>query len=416
MAGIKRKRDSKTTELRVASLSEDPDVVVGSFFNGLSIPEETDFDLYKHKKNHQFLLHGENDSLDYNGETGGVDEHNDYVVALYDPTHKSVELFKSPLINGKVTAKSKRVHKGPSVKSVGLRSMEQRKALGESFGTKKAKQALTNLEKNRIDSEKLQDMEMDILDNVKESTSALPTSKEMDESVTNDRPTPIADESATNVEDIYPLHNIIPKKDWNYIRVNSIMEEEDEKKRLEILPFAKSPYIAKHLPNIIKSGNTTKLQLLYYASLLLGVYANRRVKDRASLMTRLENKPSELLIDGILQRFTVARTTQFGKTKDRSFIIDPHHEDKLLCYLLATIMHIDNFLVELPPLAHELNLKPTKLVGLFKALGAITKPATASQAEAFGIPKAAAATYKIATLKVPFKLPQMTRRGGGPRR
>lgn len=79
-------------------------------------------------------------------------------------------------------------------------------------------------------------------------------------------------------------------------------------------------------------------------------------------------------------------------------------------------MHLDNFIVEVPPLAQQLNLKPSRLVNLFKILGATVKGATVSQAEAFGIPKSSAATYKIATLRVPFKLPEMTRRGRGPRR
>lgn len=405
----KRKREAKTTELRVVSYVDEPAVTVGSFFNGLSVPSSTKFDLYKNKKNGEYLLHGENETLDYNGQTG--DDDYDYAVALYDPVNKSVELFKSPLVESKVTARENRVHKGPRVKQAGIRFSDQRKLLGESFGTKKAKSALSNLERNRIDAEKLQDLELDIIDNVKENTIALPSTAEMNRAVTHDRPTPVANEDATNVEDIYPLENIIPNKEFSFIRVGPLLEEEDEAQRLEILPYSKSSYISKHIGTLVANKNTTKLQLLYYASLLFGVYENRRVKDKASLMTRLQNKPSEALVDGILEKFTIARASQFGKSKDRSFIIDPHHEDKLLCYLLAIIMHIDNFMIELPPLANELNMKPTRLVGLCKALGANVKSATVSQAEAFGIPRTAASTYKIATLKVPFKLPQMTKRG-----
>lgn len=410
MSELKRKRESKTTDIRVSSYNEDVSVVIGSFFNGLSVPEETEFELFKHKKDDKFIFHGENDRLDYNGDSN-TDDSSDYAIALYDPVHKSVDLYKSILVNSKVTARSKRIYKGPAVKQAGIRNVIQRNALGEAFGTKKAKVAITNLEKNRIDSEKLQDMELDIIDNVKELTQELPTRQEMSESVTNDRPTPLANVDATNVEDVYPLLNIIPQKEWSFLRVGPLMNESDEKKRLELLPYGKSVYISKHLPQLIASQNTEKLQLLTYASLLFGVYENRRVKDKQTLMTRLDNKPSEILIDGILERFTISRASQFGKSKDRSFIIDPHHEDKLLCYLLALILHIDNFMVELPPLAHELNMKPTKLVGLCKALGATVKSATVAQAEAFGIPKITASTYKIASLKVPFHLPEMTRRG-----
>ena len=409
MSGEKRKRESKTTELRVSSYTEDPAVVVGSFFKGLSVPSDIEFDLYKHKKNDEFVIHGENERLDYDGETV-EDDNNDYVVALYDPLNKSVDLYKSPFVLSKVTAKSKRSFKGPSIRQAGVRNVTQRNALGEAFGTKKAKAAITNLEKNRIDADKLQEMELDIVDSVKETTQDLPTRKQMEDTVTHDRPTPIANVEATNVEDIYPLYNIIPKREWSYLRVNALFTEEDSKQRLELLPYDKSIYVSKHLAPLISSNNTEKLQLLYYASLLFGVYENRRVKDKQTLMLKLQNKPSEVLVDGILERFTIPRASQFGKSKDRSFVIDPHHEDKLLCYLLAIIFHIDNFMVELPPLAHELNMKPTRLVSLCKALGAVIKSATVAQAEAFGIPKVSASTYKVATLKVPFKLPEMSKR------
>ncbi|KAG2736159.1 hypothetical protein G9P44_000249 [Scheffersomyces stipitis] len=410
MSGVKRPRESKTNEIRIASYAEEPSAVVGSFFNGLSVPTSTEFDLYKHKKSDKYVVHGETETLDYNGESL-VDESNDYFVALYDPLNKSVDLYKAPFVDAKVTARTKRVFKGPSVRQAGVRNVTQRNALGEAFGTKKAKAAITNLEKNRIDSEKLQDIELDIVDNVKSSTQDLPTREKMAESVTNDRPTPLANVDATNVEDIYPLVNIIPKKDWTFLRIGPFLSEEDEKKRIELLPYSGSNYINKHLTLLVAQKNSEKLQVLIYASLLFGVYENRRVRDKQSLMTRLQNKPSEVLVDGILEKFAIARSSQVGKSKDRSFVIDPHHEDMLLCYLLALILHIDNFMVELPPLANELNMKPTRLTGLFKALGAVIKAATVGQAEAFGIPKAAASTYKIASLKVPFKLPEMTRRG-----
>ncbi|CCE87107.1 Piso0_005646 [Millerozyma farinosa CBS 7064] len=410
MSGVKRKGESSTTDLRISSYKDDPNFVVGSFFNGVTIPEKTEFDIYKKKKQEEYVVHGENDRLEYTAESLS-DSNNDYYVAVYDPLQKCVDLHKAPFMLGRVMAKSRKTFRGPKVKQQGIRNVEQRNALGQEFGTKKAKAAISSLERNRIDTDKLQDIELDIIDNVKETTSDLPSRNELEVKVTDERPTPLANVDATSVEDVYPVYNIIPENEWSYIRVGSIFSEPDQKKRLEILPFGKSFYVSKQLDNVVKTGDTEKLQLLYYASLLFGVYENRRVKDKQSLMLRLQNKPSEILVDGIIDRFTSSRATQFGKSKDKAFVIDPHNEDKLLCYLLATIFHINNFLVELAPLAHELNMKPSRLVGLCRALGATVKPATAGQAEAFGIPKAAASTYKIASLKVPFKLPEMARRG-----
>ena len=75
----------KTIDLKVSSVSTDPSVVVGAFFNGLEIPKNTLFDLYKHPSEDEYLLHGENSTLEYNGLTLDNQDNNDYVVALYDP-------------------------------------------------------------------------------------------------------------------------------------------------------------------------------------------------------------------------------------------------------------------------------------------------------------------------------------------
>lgn len=398
-----------TVELRVASCAEQPLLVVGSFFNGLLVPAATQFDLYRHKLDQRFVVHGENANLDYNGASDPQDS-NDYVVALYDPAHKSVELFAAPMVTGKVTSIASRVHKGPKIKLRGLRNNEQRNALGQAFGTKKAKAAIASLERNRIDADKLHDMELDIVDNVRELTAVLPTRQELQDVSTHDRPTPVANVDATDVEDVYALHSIIPKKEWNAIRVNALMEEEDPAKRMELLPYGKLALVERALPKWVSLANTNKVKMLYYAALLLGVYANRRVRDKATLLEKLGN-PAEVLVDGVLERFAVARTTQMGKLKDRSFVIDPFHEDKLLCYLLALLLHIEGFILELPPLANELNMKPTRLTGLLRALGAVIKPVGVSMAESLGLSKREVATYKVAVLKVPFKLPEMVRRG-----
>lgn len=413
---------SSSSHIKVSSYTDEPVAAVGSFFNGLSIPPSTEFDIYKNKKTNNYLIHGESDHLEYNGDSTSTQDLNEYVVAMYDPNTKSVELFKTPYVQTKVTSKQYKVYKGPSVRSTGIKNVTQRNALGEAFGTKKAKQAITNLEKNRIDADKLQDMEMDIIDSVQDSLTASNNNNNNSANANNgsasqndafsNSPIPRPNVDATNVEHIYPIKSIIPAKDWSYIRVQSIFTDSDP-----ISQFPSSPeFIKQQLPSIIDQQNLEKLQILYYASLLFAIYENRRVSSKDQLMTKLDHKPSEALVDTILTNFTIARTSKFGKSKDRSFTIDPHNEDKLLCYLIILILHLSNFSVALNPLARDLKLKPTKLVALFRAVGAIIKSATVGEAEALGIPKSSVGTYKIAHLKVPFKMPELTRRRGGAKR
>lgn len=399
-------------EVSVEDYQENPSVVVSSFFKGLHVPEDTKFDLYRRKASkEQFILHGENDRLEYEGRTdlGSMDS-KQYAVAVYNPDKKSVQLYKAPVLDAKVVPKSTKSLAGPAIKSSDVQASVMRTSLGETFGTKKAKRAIADLERNRIDSDKLADSAVDIVDSVKTASKDLPTRTDLEKSVTMDRPTPAANVEATDVEQIYPVENIIPKREWSFLPVGSLLKEADPEKRLEMLPYSKSQYLTKKLPTLTQETQTTKLQMLYYLSLLLGVYENRRVSSKDRLLEKI-NTPPDTLLDGVLDRFTVPRSGQVGKSKNRSFFIDPQNEDKLLCYILILTLHLNNFIVEISPLAQELGLKPSRIVNLFRVIGAIVKGATVAQAEAFGIPKSSASTYKIATLKVPFKIPQMTRRG-----
>lgn len=405
------------TDISIDKVESHPSVAVGSFFKGVRVPKRTQFELYRNKKTpDRFVLHGENDRIEYSGSTDdGSSGSSQYLVGIYDPSKRSVQLYKAPVLNTKVASKSKKDLSGPEIKQTNLRASALRNALGEAFGTKKAKKAIADIERNRIDSEKLADSAVEIVDSVKTASKALPTREQLQQVSSQDRTTPLANVDATDVEQIYPIHNIIPKKEWQYIRVGPVLKETDHEKRLELFPFTKSPYLSKKLPTLTQAAQMSKLQLLYYVSLLLGVYENRRVSDKNKLLENL-NAPPDALVDGILERFTIMRPGQFGRSKERGFFIDPQREDKLLCYILAIILHLDNFIVEISPLAQELGLKPSKIVNLFKNLGAIVKGATVAQAEAFGIPKSAASTYKIATMKVPFKLPEVSRRAGPARR
>ncbi|KAL6942774.1 DNA-directed RNA polymerase I subunit rpa49 [Hanseniaspora osmophila] len=410
--------------IKIKEIHEDSSSVVANLFGGINVPKDTKFSLYKKKRSASaldeetnelqtveanYVVHGENERLEYKADSMASDN-SQYLLGVYNPESEEIELYKTPYVADTVViSKAKKHLKGPKIKQAkDVRISTMRNALGEAFGTKKAKKAIADLERNRIDSEKLSENAIDIVDAVSANVSNLPTREQLDDNI--DRPTPACNVDATDVEQIYPVSSIIPKREMQFIRCNEMITEEDTSSKLEYLPYQKSPYITKKIAHFSDATPMKKWQLLYYLSLLLGVYENKRSNNKEKLMENL-NSPPEALIDGVLERFTILRAGVFGRSKERSFTIDPQSEDKLLCYILCCILHLDNFMVEISPLAQELNMKPSRLVNLFRALGCLVKGATVGQAEAFNIPKSAAATYKIASLKVPFKLPQMTRRG-----
>lgn len=196
------------SEIEIQSVQDHPSVAVGSFFKGFRAPSETTFELYKKKKstNDEFVLHGENERLEYEGSTdSGSQVSNQYVVGLYNPEKKSIQLYKAPVLVSKVISKSSKNLRGPRIKSKSdTRPSALRNALGEAFGTKKAKKAIADLERNRIDSDKLTESAVDIVDSVRTASKDLPTRAQLDEITSNDRPTPLANIDATDVETDLP--------------------------------------------------------------------------------------------------------------------------------------------------------------------------------------------------------------------
>ncbi|KAG7805868.1 hypothetical protein KL921_005181 [Ogataea angusta] len=393
-------------ELDVKTVGDVADsVVVSSCVNGVELPEDVSFDLYKHKD--AYLVHGESENLEYKGESIGDDQ--TYYVGVFDPQKKTVELLRAPLLSTRVT--SKRKLSIPKIRQLDVQRNVQRNALGEAFGTKKAKKAILDLEKNKIDASKLETEQSDIIDSIKVNTSMLPSKSEMLDDLNEHRVIPQFDVDATSVDDIYPLENIISKRELASIRVDSLQNDSIKAKdKLDLLPYSNSRYLLRKLSSISKDtpDRKLKLQMLYYVSLLMGLYANRRVHAKDQLLESL-NQPPVVLVDYVLKNFSIL------KKNNRNYLIDPKCEDKILCYLLALILKLDEYQVEVSPLAQELSLKPSRLTSLFRSLGCVIKNATAAQCEAFGVPKTAANNYKIATLRVPFKAPELARRGGARR-
>ncbi|CDK28053.1 unnamed protein product [Kuraishia capsulata CBS 1993] len=410
-----KKTEKPAVELKVGAYNPEPSVVVGSFFNGLTIPSDTSFQLYRNKQDaSKLVLHGENEALDYDGSTK-EDINNDYVVGVYDPTSKSIEFYKSSMLVSTVSSKASKAKKIPDIKQANVRYATKRNALGEEFGTKKARKAILDQERNRIDSTSLQSDSSFIYEKIATSTAHIPTPEEVKSNLLKDSPIPRFDEEATNVVDVYPLTSVIPKKEWPAIRVDEIIKQDDPKVQIQLLAHQRSRYLQKKLEKFDSSTSKRKekFQILYYLSVLMGTYNNMRANSKENLRLKLQNPP-EVILDSVIARFTVNRRGEFGKPKDKAFTIDPDHEDKLLLHILVLVLHLDDFYVDMGPMAQELSLKPSKLQQLFKYLGCTSKNATKLELDAMGYP-ASTKAVKVATLKVPFKAPTFVSTRGGPR-
>lgn len=413
-------------------------------FGSVAVPDSLKLDVYREKKpdgsDERVLLHGEASAMDYEGvayvrqtkkqathkktpapplETGAAAAAtSQYFVAVYDPSSQSAELYRAPYFEMNPIVRAKRRYTGKAVKSADdeTTNTELRTTLGHTFGTRKAQKLLRSRELNQIDSAVLADIREDLVDSVKSSTDSLPTQEQVKVAQDKDRLLPPCFENATHPAEIYPIESIIPQKEWQLIRADPILEAAEGDERNALLPY-NSPYVAARLArhSELDAANTSDVNFvktLYYLSFLLGFYQNRRTKKKQMLAERLQFPP-DMVVNGALSRFS---NSYNPKSRDGRFVLDNGSELKLFAYIAALALRVDSYVLEILPLANELKIKPSKLQEILQAMGCNIKVASSAQAEALKLAKGVAANYKIATLTVPFKLPDGIKRRGGQQR
>ncbi|PRT53903.1 DNA-directed RNA polymerase I subunit RPA49 [Wickerhamiella sorbophila] len=388
-----------------------PDAVVVRL-PGINVPEDAKFEVFsknQKSKSQDQLIEGEHGSIAYEGTQ---DDHK-YCLAIKDAKTGKIRLVEAPVHSVSSHVKDRRELEDKTViRQASVLRWEQRTALGEAFGTKKAKAAITDAARNRLDADMLEGFEGAIVDSVKDATSSLPSKEQRQQAMTADRPIPQHNSETSNVDEIYPIDGIVSQNELHAIDIEAIEKASNAEERAQALPFKVGDYVDNRIASVIADGSDVRrrLRILAYIGFLMAVYGARRATSKPKLVEKLGAEVPDDLVDGALRRFAVSKAGMFGTTKERNFTFDPSHCDKLLCYMLALTLHIDNFQVNVTPLAHELALKPSKLIDLFRNLGCTIKNPSATQAKELGLSSTQASTYRIAVLKAPLVLPDVVRR------
>ncbi|VEU20396.1 DEKNAAC101257 [Brettanomyces naardenensis] len=411
--------DDSAIQISVTASTHKPsDTILASLMNGIRIPQSTNFELYQHKKRklNDLIIHGENENLLYDGAIkdgeNSVSGAPEYCLGLYDPTSRSLKLIRTKLIPTKTEPK-KFLKVSENYEDMSkVTYMEQRNRLGAEFGTSRAKAALNSYKKNRVDASKLAESELDIAEGIQKTTDSMPNRAKLTEMIElENRLIPPYNQDATAVEDVYPLEGIISATEQNLIKVDVLLKEiqngTEARKLLEYMPYysENGNYLERKLAAISPDTQDAKLklQIVYYISVLMGLYFNRRSRTKDKLLEELQNPPASLILNKCLETFTDYN----GKRSH--FYMDPMNEDRLICYILVLMLKLEDYSLAVSPLAQELATKPSKLSSLLRSLGCTSKVATVSEREAWGLPRSSG-SYKISQLRVPFKLPPMIRR------
>ncbi|KAJ7631990.1 Rpa49 subunit specific to nuclear RNA polymerase I [Mycena polygramma] len=417
----KRKREASPARgiaFKVSSHSVAPNEVgpVLVSFPALDAPPSTAFRCYRKKIKTSADPNEEAGLLTVAGETDAVEfESNDeetrrvagagcrYVIAVHNKRTSELTMLPttmSPYILTHTVKALKSIEPAPAPSAVEY--FQARTALGETFGTKKAKAAIRARERNRVDVGAMEGVMDFVMAGIDKAAEGLMTSEEAKEMADNNRPIPPFSLEATDPSDVYPLHGIIPEPEWKALPVSAFYEAGGPYERKQLLPFKGSDWVNARIELTMEQTDKDRkrsLKILFYISSMM---AFRRATDhkftKEELPAKLPNVPGAV-IDSLLARFTECPR---GSTEPRS---TPLLQTRLLAHLLALSLRIDNFAADHVLIARDLSLAPDKIAQTFKSLGCKIVTLGERERTKLGLPDSVA-DEKRAVLTAPVQFPK----------
>ncbi|KAF8939235.1 RNA polymerase I associated factor, A49-like protein [Dissophora ornata] len=378
-------------------------------FPGIAPPKTTPFNIYKPEneetksKKKRRIIEADTGKVEFVGQNFGENARQGfcrYVIAIRDKETDKITFKDAPVIAVNRTIKSlKNAKLHASAKE---QFIQAKNSLGEAFGTKKIKQQIKSVERNAVNVSTLDSVAGILHDSISAKTSALPSKASIKAAADEDRPIPPYDLEATKVEDIYKLENLITPAEYQLIPFKSLLDKANQP--LSALPFQGSKYVNDALVAAlsVSKKDRHRIRLLMYINFLMAfrTVPDRRLDDTETLNKIMGETPS-VILENFYERFT--ETPEGGDKKRHTFT--PKSKDKLLCWILAIALTLENFNIDAAAVTKDLSLKQTKVNELFKSLGCKINDLSATQKAQLGIEGEDAKTMKRAILTVPLMFP-----------
>jgi DNA-directed RNA polymerase I subunit RPA49 len=289
--------------------------------------------------------------------------------------------------------------------------VELRNDLGQTFGTKKARKAITSLTENAIlpnksarqtspggsQRTKMDSVTTAMLESIAEATGNMATREELSAAVDDAKPRPKANLAAKTVNDVYTIDSLIGPE---IIKLVPVKEWRDAVKAGKEV-ITKSKFVAHRLAKAA-IGDVQKLRVLRYLLCLLEFFGSAKPKGKGirvlpykdGLRAAIPGVP-EAVVEHIRRKFSV--NGQMLK----------YQTDLLITHACALALLVDNFEVDMYDLREDLHLEVKEISQYFREIGAKVMAANEVERKWLDLDKAAAAQRKFAKLRLPLEFPKL---------
>ncbi|TKY84665.1 hypothetical protein EX895_006567 [Sporisorium graminicola] len=428
-----------------------------SLYRADGLPDETGAS--SNDTDERLLLAGETDTMAYVGnnfEFGSSSEargySGEYMVGIYDPSSSSVTLRAVPTFQVvrsiKANSSLSSISSTRTFADYGAMTAARR-ALGDAFGNRKQKANARNQDRMKVDTANMEVILDDFTGGIQENLASLPSLDEVLALSTSSRPMPPANLDAKHPAEAYRISDLIPTEIFTSLPIQKLIDSVGDQEALkELLPYSKDfpAWIWSRLVDNLQrsshlSGGSSskkhttfddddddataasnaddddvmmmpalgatedkedaknKVRIAYYMSLLWYIQSRpKSVGQRGKLI-------SSLKLDGedANKRIVKVILGTFAETPANSerAVMSAFHQTKVLAYMCALALHLDNFSVDHDKLARNCNIPPATLRELFRTLGCTS---------------AVVGGEKRMVLKTPFTLPQPRKGKAGGRK
>lgn len=134
-----------------------------------------------------------------------------YVVGVYNKQLDTVVFHESPLVQ--LETHVKRFKGIQDQELIGVKNIEARNLLGQTFGTRKKRMAIKAVQENKIEIDSVEHIASAIQDNIQRNIASIPTRDEMKERAQSDKPIPPYNSGATHPDQVYNIYDIAPQEE-----------------------------------------------------------------------------------------------------------------------------------------------------------------------------------------------------------
>jgi DNA-directed RNA polymerase I subunit RPA49 len=268
--------------------------------------------------------------------------------------------------------------------------------LGRLFGSKRAKRAIADQERNIIalpgtnpdGSAKLDRAAAETLDVIGEAGASMATREELQATVDATKPVPKANLDAEDIQDVYDPIVLIGADVLNSVSVKVWQDAVKGGEGVEV----SSKYVASRINRIAQGPNSTsRLRLLRYTYFLISYYASStRKRGGRQALRRKEFQELADAPSGVAMHIQ----DKFSSRGD----INSYYDALLLTHIFAFASILDNFELEIEYLREDLKIDQEKFAQHFHEIGG-----RVVQAKDLGTGR----LVRVARLALPLQFPRI---------